>query len=257
MAVGIGVDGARPQRLLRQRHGVEIGVVVGRQDAHRAGLHGVGDDMQITSERRAEPARRRPGIGNARPRDAPRRMAAAAARAVRIAERQSHLEGEIGAQEIDEIGAIGSQHHRHFVFAGAEIIEQNVARAVAQHRIERRPRRLGIERRVEQLFDPRGIEIFRRAVPVVAQRPEAPRRRRRRRRFCRADRDLARDRAAAGQETAAARQLRAPRPRRRRRHLGEPDIRRPVEPRPRRRRDGTVRPNQRQFPVGRLLHARQ
>ena len=54
MAVGIGVDGARPQRLLRQRHGVEIGVVVGRRDAHRAGLHGVGDDVQITSERRAK-----------------------------------------------------------------------------------------------------------------------------------------------------------------------------------------------------------
>ena len=49
------------------------------------------------------------GMLNVEPLVAFRRRAAGAARAIRIAERQPHLEGEIGAQEVDEIGAVGAQ----------------------------------------------------------------------------------------------------------------------------------------------------
>ena len=42
-----------------------------------------------------------------------RRPAGEAARATRIAERQSHLVGKIGAQEVDEVGAIGTQARVH------------------------------------------------------------------------------------------------------------------------------------------------
>ena len=57
MAVGVGIDRARAQRLLCQRHGVEIGVVVAR--AHGAGMDDVADVAQIFAEiRRALRLRR-------------------------------------------------------------------------------------------------------------------------------------------------------------------------------------------------------
>src|SRR6202034_1912164 len=55
------------------------------------------------------------------------RVAAAAARALRIAERQPHLEREIGAQEIRQIGTVWPQHDAHLVFAETQIIEQDIA----------------------------------------------------------------------------------------------------------------------------------
>ena len=107
------------------------------------------------------------------PREAPRRLAAAAARALRVAERQPHLEREIGAQEVRKVGAVGANDHLHRVFVETQMVEQEIARPVAQHFMQRRPRRRRVERRVEQLLDPGGIQIFRRAIPGIAQRPDA------------------------------------------------------------------------------------
>ena len=59
MPVGIGVDGPRPQRLLVQRHRIEIVVVVGDRGSPGAGMDGVGDDPQIPAERRREAGRLR------------------------------------------------------------------------------------------------------------------------------------------------------------------------------------------------------
>ena len=156
VAVGVGVYRARAQRLLCQRHGVEIGVVVAR--AHGAGMDDVADVAQIFAKirRRLRLRRRRLrrrscgrlgrrlraakqtraaaesprwrsggcrrdilfgrrrrtrdlGMFDVEPLVALRRLAAEAARAIRIAERQPHLEGKIGAQEIDEVGAVGAK----------------------------------------------------------------------------------------------------------------------------------------------------
>src|SRR6185437_2193212 len=62
-----------------------------------------------------------------------RRLAAAAARTFRVAERQTHLEGEIGAQEIRKIGAVGAIDEAHLVLAEAQMIEQDIALAITQH----------------------------------------------------------------------------------------------------------------------------
>ena len=73
-------------------------------------------------------ARRRVGIWNAEPLRALRRRAAAAARALRVAERQPHLEGEIGAQEVGRSAQSGRMTMPHLVFAEAQMVEQDVAR---------------------------------------------------------------------------------------------------------------------------------
>ena len=96
---------------------------------------------------------------------APRRLAAAAARALRVPERQPHLECEIRAQEVRKVGAVGANDEPHLVFAETQMVEQEIARLVAQHFMQRRPRQRRLERRVEELLDPCGIQVFRRAVP--------------------------------------------------------------------------------------------
>jgi hypothetical protein len=48
--VRIGVHRARTQRLLGERHSVEVGVVVVRQRTHGAGLNSVADDRQVAVE---------------------------------------------------------------------------------------------------------------------------------------------------------------------------------------------------------------
>ena len=132
------------------------------------------------------------------------------------------------------------------------MVEQDIARPIAQHLVQRRPRRRRVERRVEQLLDPGGIQVFRRAIPGIAQRPDAAIRRARPRRLDGAHGDLARDRAALGRR-AVARELRVPRPRGRRRDLGEPEIRRPAVPLTRFGRDAAIGRDQRKLALDRLL----
>ena len=72
---------------------------------------------------------------------APRRLAATAARALRVAERQPHLEREVGAQEVGKVGAVGLDDELLLVLAEAQMVEQDVARFIAQHLVQRRPRR--------------------------------------------------------------------------------------------------------------------
>ena len=181
-----------------------------------------------------------------------RPLAGAAARALRVAERQPHLEREIGAQEIWEVGAVGANDEPHLVFAQTQMVEQDIARPVAQHFMQRRPRRRRIERRVEQLLDPCRVQIFRLAVPGIAQGPEAPIGRARSRRLDSAYGDLVGDRGAI-RRPAVARELGMPRPRGRRRDLGEPEIRRPAVPLTRFGRDAAVGRDQRKLAVERLL----
>ena len=302
VAVGIGVNGARAQRLLRQRDGVEIGVVVARRHAHgrrygrrrrrpanirrtssgasasaAGGAAGgvaaarpaaAGQTCSSTAELARRARRRRGdrrdflfgrrrrardlGMLDVEPLVALRRLAAGAARAIRIAERQPHLEGEIGAQEVDEVGAVGAKADRHVVFAETQIVEQEIARSVAQHFMPRLPGQLRVERRVEQLRDPRRIQVLGRAIPAVAHLPEAARRRVRRRRLSRADDDVARD-VPHSAGASVERQRRVPRPRGRRGDLGEPGIGRPAVPLVRFGRDASIGRDQRKLALERLF----
>src|SRR5262245_20592197 len=89
---------------------------------------------------------------NVPPREALRRLAADAARAFRVPERQPHLECEIRAQKVREVGTVGTNDEPHLVFAQAQMVKQEIARSIAQQHMQRRPRRLCIERRVEKLL---------------------------------------------------------------------------------------------------------
>src|SRR6478672_11272416 len=93
-------------------------------------------------------------ILHAEPLEALRRRTPTAARAFRIPERQSHLECEVGAQKIRQVSAVGADDKPYLVFAQAQMVEQEIARSIPQHLMQRRPGRCGIERRVEKLLDP-------------------------------------------------------------------------------------------------------
>src|SRR5579864_5995844 len=123
----------------------------------------------------------------------PRRLAA---RAIRIAERQPHLEGKIGPQEIDEVGTVRPQAGLRIVFVAAKIIEQKIARLVAQHLMPYFPVQVRLWRAIEQLLDPSRKQGFGRAVPTVAHLPDAARRNMEGLRLARGDRNFTADRAA-------------------------------------------------------------
>src|SRR6185295_19474117 len=124
-------DGARAQRGLAQRHRIVVGVVVLGPRPPRSGMDAIGDGAQILAEPRGEaelrPRRdrlagtlrerdvdgagdllrlwRRLDVLDVPPGEALRPLAGAAARALRIAERQSHFESEVRAQEVGKVGA--------------------------------------------------------------------------------------------------------------------------------------------------------
>src|SRR5262249_9483999 len=63
---------------------------------------------------------------NVPPLGAFRRLTPAAARAFRVAKRQTHLEGEICAQKIGKVSTIWLEDERFFVFIQTQVIEQEV-----------------------------------------------------------------------------------------------------------------------------------
>ena len=136
------------------------------------------------------------------------------------------------------------------------MVVQEIARPVAQHFMQRRPRQRRVERRVEELLDPCGVQVFRRTIPGVAQRPDAPVGRARPRRLVVEHDDLARDRAALGRRIVA-REPCLPLPRGRLRDFGEPGIRRPAEPLTRCGRDLSIGRDQRQLALERLLRGEE
>src|SRR5262249_43588347 len=89
---------------------------------------------------------------------------------------EAHLVREVRSQGVGKICAVGTKID-FSVFVEAEMVEQEIARGVAHHLVQRRPRRLRIERIVEQLLDPGGEQVLACAIPGVAQGPGAPRRR--------------------------------------------------------------------------------
>ena len=130
------------------------------------------------------------------------------------------------------------------------MVEQKVARLVAQHDMQRRPRQRVVERRVEKLLDPGGVEVFGLAVPGIAHRPDAGATMRLRRRVG-AHRDLARDGAAIAGEFclpgAGGGSC----------DLAEPGIGRAVLPGPRTERDPAVGPGQGQLALHGLFGGKQ
>jgi hypothetical protein len=140
----------------------------------------------------------------------------------------------------------------HLVFAEAEVVEQEIARSIAQHLVQGRPRRRRLERRIEQLLDPGGIQVLVRAVPGIAQGPDAALGRVRPRRLAPAHNDVARDRAARGWG-ALAREPRLPFPGGRRGDLDDPEIRRPAVALARFRRDASIGRDERKLALERPL----
>src|SRR5262249_46495735 len=195
---------------------------------------------------------RRLEILNVPPPVAFRPLAAATARALRVAERQPHLEREIGAQEVGKISAVGANDHAHRVFAQTQVVEQDIAPPVGQQLMQRLPGERGIERRVEELLDPGGIQVFGLATPCVAQRPEASLGWLQPRRLGTAHGDVARDRAAFGWR-ALARELRVPGAGGRWGGLGGPEIGRTAGAVPRFGRDVSIGRDQRKLALERLL----
>ena len=190
-------------------------------------------------------------IQNIRPRHAVRSLTPAAARAFREAVGQSHLEGVVGAQEVREVGAVGTDDHIHLVFAEPQMVEQEIARFIAQHDMQRGPRQRVVERRVEKLLDPGGVEILGFAIPGVAHRPYARTRTVRLRRHVGAHRDL------AGDGAAVAGELRLPGAGGRGSDLAEPGIRGAALPRARGERHPAIGADQRQLALEGFLGGEQ
>ena len=113
-------------------------------------------------------------IEHVEPLEAPRRIAVAA-RALRVAVGQAHLPGEIGAQEVRQVGAVRTDGDVGLVFLQAQMIEQHVAstgRAAPRAAPCTTPWR---RRRVEELLDPGRIQVLGVAIPIVAHPPYAAR----------------------------------------------------------------------------------
>ncbi len=212
---GIGVDDARAQRRALERHRVVVGRVVVEPGARAARLHPV---RELAEERlhrgRACPCRRRRVVVAVEGRAA-RRARLRPAIAVAEPERQPQLPGEVGAQEVRQVGAVRRRRDRRLVLgivlAQAEVAVEEVARRIAQRLVQRAKIHRLIDGRVEQRRDPRRVEVLVAPIPGVRRRPHVRAHRRRRRGRLGGDRDLpARDRLAA----PAPDQLVAPRPRR-------------------------------------------
>ena len=214
--------------------------------AHDFQCGAAGGDSFVRAQRNV----RRLRALNAAPRDAPSALRRRRASRSNTRRAVPGLEGEIGAQEIRKVGAVGADDEPQFVFAQAHMVEQDVARFIAQHHVQRRPRRRGVERSIEQRLDPRGIQVFGRAAPCVAQGPEGSLRGARARRLAVAHGDLARDgavsSAGAPSRTSFACQVRrrwpAPRPRRARNKAARRAGRAIWPRRCHRARSGTARP---------------
>ena len=63
-----------------------------------------------------------------------------------------------------KVGAVGAIDESLLVFAQTQMVEEEIARFIAQHFMERRPRQLFVERRIEELLDPCTIQTFRPAI---------------------------------------------------------------------------------------------
>jgi hypothetical protein len=132
------------------------------------------------------------------------------------------------------------------------MVEQEIARGVAHHLVQRRPRRLRIERIVEQLLDPGGEQIVHCATPGVAQGPGAPRGGARAARFVWAHLYFARDRATSCSRLLG-RERCMPGARRRRLDLGKPEIRRAAMALPRGGGHAAIGAGQRELSLKRLF----
>ena len=140
------------------------------------------------------------------------RPAAAAARALRVAERQPHLEREIRPQEVRKVGAVGrtitipiwSSRRPRWLNRNCATDRAAPHAAPATTAPHRAARRTASRSRRNTGFPFARFQVLRRGqtLPSVALRP---------RRLLGAHGDLARDRAALGRR-AVARELRLPRP---------------------------------------------
>ena len=132
------------------------------------------------------------------------------------------------------------------------MVEQEIARPIAQHLMQRLPRELGVEWRVEELLDPGRVQVFRRAIPGIAHGPDASLRRARPRRLV-ARTAISRVIVPHSAGASSRASLRVPCSRGRRRDLGEPEIRRSAVPLMRFGRDASIGRDQRELALERLL----
>ena len=133
------------------------------------------------------------------------------------------------------------------------MVEQEIARFIAQHFMQRRPRRLPhraarrrASRSTRSTSSPSRDSMYRataRRFLDVARGADA---------CASAHGDFARDRAAL-RRRAVAREFRMPRPHGRRRDLGEPEIRRPAVPLARLGGDASIGRDQRKLAIERLF----
>src|SRR5262249_42326740 len=97
-----------------------------------------------------------------------------AAAALRETEREPELPREVRAQEVRQIGAVGLHAEPvRVVLPEAEMVVQEVALRVARDLVQRAPGGVLVERSVEQLLDPRGVEVLGRAAPLLRDGPYA------------------------------------------------------------------------------------
>ena len=106
-----------------------------------------------------------------------RRARVGAAVAVAEADRQPELPGEVRAQEVRQVGAVGRRGDGRLVLrivlAQAEEAVEEVARRIAQRLVQRPEVERLVDGRVEEPLDPRRVEILHAPIPGVARLPDA------------------------------------------------------------------------------------
>ena len=150
------------------------------------------------------------------------------------------------------VGAVGAKTSLRFVFVSSQIVEQEIARLVAQHFVPDLPVQILVGRRVEQFLDPCREQGFVRAIPAIAHVPDASRQYAERLRLACADGDLTGDRAAIRRRMVALKG-RVPGAGCGSCDFGEPGIRWPVMPVGRFNSGTSVGRDQRQHALYRLL----
>ena len=69
-----------------------------------------------------------------------RGFARATARTLGVSKRQAHLERKISAQEVRKVGAVRAINESLLILAETEMVEEKIARLIAQNFMKRGPR---------------------------------------------------------------------------------------------------------------------
>ena len=171
VSVWIGVQRARPQRLLGEGHWVIVGVLVVDIRPTGARVHGVAQNPIDEALEGANGIVRRRAAQRVERRTARRRLRVAAAAAAPEPIGQPHLPSKVRPQRVRKVGAVGLQLERR-LFVVAEVVVEDVVARVPQHGVQVPPSRVALQRIVEEGLDERAVQVLGVRSPLADRLPD-------------------------------------------------------------------------------------